>query len=157
MLNASLWAIIEEAGIAVLTLTEGLEKGEFLSSRLTRAQRSRAVMLIDEADVYIKRRDDDIAMAHYEAPDHAARRRIWQVMPEQFGLRVDDALLEELVALFPRASSRDIKGLAKLTAKYCSQKQLRPSAEAFKRCSVFRAMEREQAPRAQMREERSAC
>jgi len=32
MLNASLLAIIEEAGVAVLTLTEGLEKDEFLAS-----------------------------------------------------------------------------------------------------------------------------
>jgi uncharacterized protein with HEPN domain len=38
MLNASLLSIIEEAGVAVLTLTEGLEKDEFLASRLTRAE-----------------------------------------------------------------------------------------------------------------------
>lgn len=153
-----------------------------LKDVLTRAQRWGAVMLIDEADVYIKRRDDNIAMnavvgvflrvleyfngllflttnrvddideaivsrciamIRYSASDHAARRRIWQVMLEQFRLDVDDALLDELVALFPRASGRDIKGLTKLTAKYCNQKHLEPSAETFKRCSVFRAMELE--------------
>ncbi len=43
MLNASLLTIIEEAGIAVLTLTEGLEKDEFLASRLTRAEVLRQV------------------------------------------------------------------------------------------------------------------
>lgn len=155
-----------------------------LKEVLTRAQRWGAVMLIDEADVYIKRRDDNIAMnavvgvflrvleyfngllflttnrvddideaivsrciamIRYEHPDHASRRRIWQVMLEQFALEVDDALLDELVALFPSASGRDIKGLAKLTAKYCSQKQIRPDIETFKRCSVFRAMELERA------------
>lgn len=167
-----------------------------LKDVLTRAQRWGAVMLIDEADVYIKRRDDNIAMnavvgvflrvleyfngllflttnrvddideaivsrciamIRYAAPDHAARRRIWQVMLEQFGLNVDEPLLDELVALFPKASGRDIKGLAKLTAKYCSQKQIRPSAETFKRCSVFRAMELERAPQEQIQEECSAC
>jgi hypothetical protein len=155
-----------------------------LKEVLTRAQRWGAVMLIDEADVYIKRRDDNIAMnavvgvflrvleyfngllflttnrvddideaivsrciamIRYEAPDQAARRRIWQVMLDQFSLGVDDQLLDDLVALFPKASGRDIKGLAKLTAKYCSQKRIPPSAEAFRRCSVFRAMELERA------------
>lgn len=48
MLNASLLAIIEEAGIAVLTLTEGLEKDEFLASRLTRAETLRQVQSISD-------------------------------------------------------------------------------------------------------------
>lgn len=154
-----------------------------LKEVLTRAQRWGAVMLIDEADVYIKRRDDNIAMnavvgvflrvleyfngllflttnrvddideaivsrciamIRYEAPDHESRRRIWKVMLDQFALEVDEPLLDELVRLFPAASGRDIKGLAKLTAKYCNQKRIKPSAETFKRCSVFRAMELEQ-------------
>lgn len=37
-LNAVLLSIIEEAGINILTLSEGLEEDEFLSSRLTRAE-----------------------------------------------------------------------------------------------------------------------
>jgi SpoVK/Ycf46/Vps4 family AAA+-type ATPase len=155
-----------------------------LKDVLTRAQRWGAVMLIDEADVYIKRRDDNIAMnavvgvflrvleyfngllflttnrvddideaivsrciamIRYYPPDREARRRIWQVMLEQFALEIDAQLLDELVDLFPSASGRDIKGLTKLAAKYCNQKQVRPSAEVFKRCSVFRGMELERA------------
>lgn len=116
-------------------------------------------MLIDEADVYIKRRDDNIAanavvgvflrvleyfngllflttnrvgdideaiisrciaLIRYHPPGLEDRRRIWAVMAEQFGLAVDTKLLETLAALFPEASGRDIKGLAKLTAKYSS-------------------------------------
>ena len=46
MLNASLLSIIEEAGIAVLTLTEGLEKDEFLASRLTRAETRRQLLIM---------------------------------------------------------------------------------------------------------------
>lgn len=49
MLNASLLSIIEEAGIAVLTLTEGLEKDEFLASRLTRAETQRQVKILSES------------------------------------------------------------------------------------------------------------
>lgn len=49
MLNASLLSIIEEAGIAVLTLTEGLEKDEFLASRLTRAETRRQVNILGDS------------------------------------------------------------------------------------------------------------
>ncbi|MFA6178858.1 MAG: ATP-binding protein [Candidatus Methylopumilus sp.] len=153
-----------------------------LKDVLTRAQRWGAVMLIDEADVYIKRRDDDmtmnavvgvflrvleyfngllflttnrvddideaivsrcIAMIKFYPPDAAARAKIWRVMTDQFGLKVDDALITELAAIFPQASGRDIKGLAKLTAKFCSHKSVPPTIEAFKRCSVFRGMDLE--------------
>ncbi|TCJ11647.1 ATP-binding protein [Parasulfuritortus cantonensis] len=151
-----------------------------LKEVLTRAQRWGAVMLIDEADVYIRRRDDNIAtnavvgvflrvleyfngllflttnrvddideaivsrciaLIKYHPPEAEARRRIWRVMAEQFGLRLDAALVDELVELFPAASGRDIKGLAKLVAKYCHQKQVAPSQAVFRRCAVFRGLD----------------
>ncbi|WP_424194905.1 AAA family ATPase [Ampullimonas aquatilis] len=153
-----------------------------LKDVLTRAQRWGAVMLIDEADVYIKRRDDNItmnavvgvflrvleyfngllflttnrvddideaivsrciAMIKFYPPDAAARQKIWTVMTAQFGLDVAPALVDELVHLFPEATGRDIKGLAKLVAKFCSHKKVPPSVEVFKRCSMFRGMDLE--------------
>ena len=155
-----------------------------LKDVLTRAQRWGAVMLIDEADVYIKRRDDDmtmnavvgvflrvleyfngllflttnrvddideaivsrcIAMIKFYPPDAEARAKIWRVMTDQFGLNVEDSLIAELATTFPQASGRDIKGLAKLTAKFCSHKSVSPTIEVFKRCSVFRGMDLERA------------
>jgi hypothetical protein len=151
-----------------------------LKEALTRAQRWGAVMLIDEADVYIKKRDDNItmnavvgvflrvleyfngllflttnriddideaivsrciALIRYHAPDEAARGRIWRVMAEQFGLKLDDGLIAELARRFAQASGRDIKGLAKLVAKYCHHQQVPPSMEVFLRCSIFRGMD----------------
>jgi len=151
-----------------------------LKNALTRAQRWGAVMLIDEADVYIKRRDDNIAanavvgvflrvleyfngllflttnrvgdideaiisrciaLIRYHPPARDDRRKIWQVMAEQFALQLEDGLIETLADIFPEASGRDIKGLAKLTAKYCHHKSVEPSLEVFKRCSIFRGME----------------
>jgi hypothetical protein len=151
-----------------------------LKDALTRAQRWGAVMLIDEADVYIKRRDDDmtmnavvgvflrvleyfngllflttnrvedideaivsrcIAMIRYHPPDQAARQRIWEVMLAQFELQVSAGLVLQLVELFPDATGRDIKGLAKLVAKYCRHKSVSPTLPVFRRCSVFRGME----------------
>ena len=49
MLNASLLSIIEDAGVAVLTLTEGLDEGEFLASRLTRAETARQLRIMSDA------------------------------------------------------------------------------------------------------------
>jgi hypothetical protein len=151
-----------------------------LKDILTRAQRWGAVMLIDEADVYIKRREDDltmnavvgvflrvleyfngllflttnrvddideaiisrcIAMIRFHPPGRDDRKRIWRVMSEQFGLTLAPELMDALPDLFPAASGRDIKGLAKLVAKYCNQKGVPPSEEVFRRCSVFRGMD----------------
>ena len=156
------------------------EMEKVLKETLIRAQRWGAVMLIDEADVYIKRRSDNlasnavvgvflrvleyfngllflttnrvddideaiisrcIAMIKYHAPNSADRRKIWSVMTEQFALPLDQALINQLAELFPTATGRDIKGLTKLVAKFCLQKQLEPSLEVFKRCSVFRGLE----------------
>ncbi|WP_347987041.1 ATP-binding protein [Methylomonas sp. AM2-LC] len=156
------------------------EMEKVLKDTLIRAQRWGAVMLIDEADVYIKRRNDNlasnavvgvflrvleyfngllflttnrvddideaiisrcIALIKYHAPHQADRRKIWQVMTEQFALPVDTVLLDQLATVFPTATGRDIKGLTKLVAKFCLQKQLEPNMEVFKRCSVFRGLE----------------
>lgn len=155
------------------------EMEKTLQETLIRAQRWGAVMLIDEADVYIKKRADNlasnavvgvflrvleyfngllfmttnrvddiddaiisrcIALVRYQMPDHADRCKIWRVMTAQFGLPLADGLIEELAAMFPEASGRDIKGLTKLVAKFCQQKQLPPDLEVFKRCSVFRGL-----------------
>jgi len=151
-----------------------------LKEILTRAQRWGAVMLIDEADVYIKRRDDNIAMnavvgvflrvleyfngllflttnrvddideaivsrcialIKYYPPDDDAKRRIWRVMAEQFGLALEPALIEQLVVAFPQASGRDIKGLAKLVAKFGHHKKVKPDMAVFQRCAIFRGLD----------------
>ena len=156
------------------------EMEKALKDVLTRAQRWGAVMLIDEADVYIQRRDNNIAMnavvgvflrvleyfngllflttnrvddideaivsrcialIKYYPPDTFARGQIWQVMIEQFDLVVDPVLVTKLVDVFPEATGRDIKGLAKLVAKYCQHKQVQPSLDVFKRCAIFRGLD----------------
>ena len=151
-----------------------------LKDVLTRAQRWGAVVLIDEADVYIRRREDNmaanavvgvflrvleyfngllflttnrvddideaivsrcIALIKYEPPDRDARGKIWRVMMEQFGLSEALPLADTLADRFPTASGRDIKGLAKLVAKYCRQKNLPPDLEVYRRCAMFRALD----------------
>jgi hypothetical protein len=62
-------------------------------------------------------------------------------MTEQFGLAVDAALLDDLVVAFPTASGRDIKGLAKLVAKYCHHRKVPPTLDVFGRCAIFRGID----------------
>ena len=82
-----------------------------------------------------------IALIKYEPPDREVRAKIWRVMMDQFDLQQATPLIPVLTALFPAASGRDIKGLAKLVAKYCRQKKVPPALEIFKRCAVFRALD----------------
>lgn len=156
-----------------------------LKDILTRAQRWGAVLLIDEADVYIKRRDDDItmnavvgvflrvleyfngllflttnriddideaivsrciALIKFLPPNNESRRRIWAVMSEQYGLGLSSSLIQALSENFPKASGRDIKGLAKLVSKYVSHKSVEANLEVFRRCAVFRGMDMGQIP-----------
>jgi ATPase family associated with various cellular activities (AAA) len=163
-----------QLGLSVAAMESALKEA------LSRAQRWGAVMLIDEADVYIRQRSDDmtanavvgvflrvleyfdgllflttnriddideaivsrcIALIRYHAPDQLARERIWRVMSEQFALQLDEALITQLAARYPQASGRDIKGLAKLVAKFCQHKQLAPSLGVFARCAMFRALD----------------
>jgi hypothetical protein len=151
-----------------------------LKEALLRAQRWGAVMLIDEADVYIKRRQDDmtmnavvgvflrvleyfngllflttnriddideaivsrcIALIRFHSPDEEARRRIWGVMSEQFGLQLSEDLIGQLVSIYPLTSGRDIKGLSKLVSKYCHHRDIAPDLDVFKRCAVFRGLD----------------
>jgi hypothetical protein len=157
------------------------EMEKALKDTLIRAQRWGAVMLIDEADVYIRRRNDDlssnavvgvflrvleyfngllflttnriddideaiisrcIALIRYYPPQRADRVKIWQVMTEQFNLPVAPELIEELADAFPDATGREIKGLTKLAAKFCQQKRVAATLDVFKRCSVFRGMDK---------------
>lgn len=46
MLDAAILSIIEEAGVNVLTMTEGLEETEFLATRLTRAEVGRQIAVM---------------------------------------------------------------------------------------------------------------
>jgi AAA+ superfamily predicted ATPase len=82
-----------------------------------------------------------IALIKYHAPDATDRTRIWRVMAEQFALDLSDDLIAALVDQFPSATGRDIKGLAKLVAKFLVRKGGHPSLEVFRRCAVFRALD----------------
>ena len=63
-----------------------------------------------------------------------------------------DILMAEMDVLM---GGRDIKGLAKLVAKYCHRKQVSASLAVFQRCAVFRGMEQRRQPAAPLPEQLS--
>lgn len=133
---------------------EELEKE--LAAVLERAERWKAILLIDEADVYIHDRGgnvqqnaivgvflrmleyysgvlflttnretvvDDairsrcIAHVHYGVPEQRGDKvRIWNILGEQYGLRLSAKLVDDLVAAFPNAAGRTVKQLCRLAA-----------------------------------------
>jgi AAA+ superfamily predicted ATPase len=94
---------------------------------------------IDDIDEAIVSRC--IALIRFHSPDEEARRRIWGVMSEQFGLQLSEDLIGQLVSIYPLTSGRDIKGLSKLVSKYCHHRDIAPDLDVFKRCAVFRGLD----------------
>ena len=96
MLLGAMLSLIDEAGVVVLTLTEGLEQNEFLGSFLTRRE--------------VKRQIDTITLAVANLPT-ASRRRLpeidwdgWTACAlglDQGGEAEDDALWFALRSLVP--------------------------------------------------------
>jgi hypothetical protein len=150
-----------------------------LSEILRRAARWDSILLLDEADVYIRCRDNDlqhnaivaeflrtleyfngllfmttnriddvddailsrcIAIIHYAMPPREDAIRLWKSLAAQFNAELSDDLVEELTHTYAHASGRDIKELLKLTSKFCRGKGIPFSADAFRRCAVFRGV-----------------
>jgi len=77
MLSGALFAIIEEAGAAVLILTEEVEREEFLASRLTRAEARRQLLvmadMLAEVGAGTRQRMPELEWAGWQAMARALR------------------------------------------------------------------------------------
>lgn len=134
--------------------TDEDELEEALMKSFARAQRWNAILLLDEADVYVAARGSDlqqnaivgvflrvleyyqgvlfmttnradlvddaiasrcIARLEYQIPTATDQARIWRVLADVAGMKIDDATIQAIVARHPHLSGRDIKQLLKLT------------------------------------------
>lgn len=150
-----------------------------LKTVLMRAQRWNAVTLIDEADVYIRERGDDLehnavvaaflrnleyfdgllfmttnrekdvdqaiisrCVAHirYTHPDDNTRKKLWQVLGDNYHANLSDSLIDQLCEKFQKVGGRDIKELLKLTLKFSKGKQLPLDYDLFVKCAQFRGL-----------------
>lgn len=152
---------------------------QHLGEVLDRAKRWGSILLIDEADVYVRQRDNDlehnavvavflrtleafegllfmttnrggdiddaivsrcIAVIKYETPDEEDCKRLWRILGKQFEADLDEALIEGLIKAFGCLAGRDIKGLLKLTVKFCRRREVPFSVDTFRRCGQFRGL-----------------
>lgn len=100
LLSAPLIGLLQEAGEAVLTLTEGLEQGELLSSRLTRAEVTRQLQVMASA---MKRMPAPLTQAMPEI-DWAAWRGV-EISLREPGPAREDALWFGVQSLVPATLS----------------------------------------------------
>jgi uncharacterized protein with HEPN domain len=96
MITAAMLRTIEEAGEGVLTLTEGLEEGELLGSRLTRREVTRQLVILANA---LRALPDTAARALPEI-DWAGWRGMSYALAQE-GPAADDALWFGVSALVP--------------------------------------------------------
>ena len=78
------------------------------------------------------------AVIRYDLPGREHARAIWQVMARQFNTTLDDALISQLLDLFPHIAPRDIKMLLRLALRMSQARQLTLDAELFRQCAMFR-------------------
>jgi len=148
---------------------------------LDRALRWNCVLLLDEADVFIKKRGDNLeqnavvaeflraleyinaasliflttnrpddiddaiisrcaAIIEYLAPTPADMRRIWEVYNVHFKAGMDDALMDQLIEMFPGIVARDANRLLRLVLRTAKKRDTPINADLFRRCAMFRAI-----------------
>lgn len=139
--------------IAERLTTESVEHN--LGVTMRRANRWNAVLLLDEADVYIRKRDVDlqqnaivgaflrvleyascilfmttnleesvddaitsrcIAKLRYAAPGVEDQRRIWRILSDLNGLKMEDKDIRKVAERYPHLTGRDVKNLLKLSS-----------------------------------------
>jgi hypothetical protein len=84
------------------------------------------------------------AVIRYENPKIPERKKIWATQFSLAGVvNVDPKLIEKLAETWD-CSGRDIKGLVRLTTRYCRAHKIEPSFEDFKRMAMFRGMVEDQ-------------
>lgn len=156
-LTAEVFAETIERPLYVVASSQlGTDAGELekeLKLVLDRASRLGAIMLLDECDVYIRSRGDDLiqnsivgcflrileyfsgvmfmttnrettiddairsrctAQVKYEVPTPDGQKKIWKILSEISGIKLDDKEVSKFVKDHPKLVGRDVKGLLKL-------------------------------------------
>lgn len=135
--------LLDEADVYVIQRGNSIEQNAIVAEFL------RTLEYFDGLMFMTTNRPDDIddaiisrcaAIIDYSAPDRADASRIWEVMADQQGAKLDPALVEQLLDLFPTIAPRDIKMLLRLALRIAHSESRDLSLEIFRRCAMFRAV-----------------
>lgn len=175
--------LIEKPLYSIHSGTLGTKASEIersLQKIYARSARWDCVVLLDEADVFVSSRGDNldrnaivaeflrtmeyfdglmfmttnrpddiddaiisrcIAIINYEPPTGNLARRSWKALSEQFGVVLDEKLVDQLVDLFPTIVQRDMKMLLKLVLKMEKSGEGKLDLDSFRRFAMFRAID----------------
>lgn len=141
--------LLDEADVFVVQRGADIEQNAIVAEFLRTLEYFRGLMFmttnrpsdIDEAIV-----SRCAAIIDYQPPCPVDARKIWKVMATQFQAEISDALLDELLALFPDIAPRDIKMLLRLVLRVAEKEAKALDVEMFRRCAMFRAVKMATAP-----------
>jgi hypothetical protein len=97
MYGSALLKTIDDTGVAVLTLTEGIEDAELLASRLTRAEVTRQLRLFTEAAIALP---DELSQSMPEV-DWPGIGAAGVALAGPIGQEMDEAIVMATRALIP--------------------------------------------------------
>lgn len=80
------------------------------------------------------------AIIDYTTPSAPDRAAVWRVMATQFQAQLDDAMIAELVTVFPTITPRDVKMLLRLALRVAQAHGEPLTLSTFRRCAMFRAI-----------------
>jgi SpoVK/Ycf46/Vps4 family AAA+-type ATPase len=135
--------LLDEADVFVARRGQSLEQNAIVAEFL------RTMEYFDGLMFMTTNRPEDIddaivprcaAIIDYNVPDPAGARVIWKIQANLNNVTLDDALLDDLIDLFPGIAPRDIKMLLALTIRFAKSKGLALEADVFRRCAMFRAI-----------------
>lgn len=151
-----------------------------LNKVFSNAKRWGAILLIDEADIFVTQRGVNIeqnaivgvflqnleyydgliflttnligsidgailsrcaAIIKYEPPKNEDAKKVWRVMCDNFGVQINDDLIDSLIKTFPTIVPRDVKMLLRLVLRFSKKKNKPVDIGLFKRCAIYRNIE----------------
>jgi hypothetical protein len=151
-----------------------------LNKVFSKAERWGAILLIDEADIFVTQRGVNIeqnaivgvflqnleyydglvflttnlidsidgailsrcaAIIKYQPPKGDDAKKVWKVMCNNFGVQIEDELIDLLMKNFPTIVPRDIKMLLRLTLRFSKKRGEPVSIDLFRRCAIYRNIE----------------
>jgi len=136
--------LLDEADVFVMRRGESIERNAVVAEFL------RTLEYFDGLLFMTTNRPNDIdeaiisrcaAIIEYDLPSTKNLHKVWAVQSDLAQAALPNPLIDQLVALFPQITPRDIKMLLRLTLRAAQAKhQGALSLDLFRRCAMFRAI-----------------
>lgn len=136
--------LLDEADVFVMARGNSVENNAIVAEFL------RTMEYFDGLLFMTTNRSDDIddailsrclAIIRYAAPSTKDARLLWKITSEGLGQRLADGIVEELVAVFPEATGRDMKQLCGTVFRTVKAGLWTLDVDTFRRAAMFRGVD----------------